>query len=252
MTETASNGVSYEFYDQTGKWIPEPNVQELSDDVKRLYCVAIVKGFTDDLVKYGYCHADEDDTSNSDIVLEDPVNSEDVEFMKNVALGRLVRRPTTTSVFDPSNLVLGPRIPKPPKAPKPNKMRERFSATIAQTLLQELTMFQRTFIQRRLDGSIRRIICMKFAVHFCVHGATLRYGASINHADYGSKIMESEIESEVVKLMETARVRYEKFPKVVQVPKFSKLKMDDFLINTVRKFGCFQKPTKPGYAVWNK
>jgi hypothetical protein len=93
---------------------------------------------------------------------------------------------------------------------------------------------------------------VKFSVFFCAHGETLRFGASINHAEYGKRILESEIESEVVKLMETARVRYEQFPKVVQVPKFSKLKMDNFLINTVRKFGCFQKPTKPGYAVWNK
>jgi hypothetical protein len=241
MTEPASD-VSFEFYNQTGKFLDLPITAEKLSDTKQFYCVAILKD-----EQYGYSGADyreEDDTSNTDIVLEDPLDESDFELMKNIALGRLQRRPTSAENFDPTHLVMGPRTKKIASEPEP------FSVTIAQTLLQE--SFQRIFIQRSENGDVKRIICVVFTVRFCAHGATLGYGASINHADSGTKILESEIDAEVVKLMATARVRYEKFRKIVTVPKFCKLEMDKYLLNTVRKLGCFQKPAKSEYVVWNK
>jgi hypothetical protein len=264
VTEPVSD-VIYEFYNQTGKLVAIPITVENFYDTKKLYCVASIKDVTKEedgsipFVQYGYSRADyrnEDATSNTDIILEDPIDESDIEFMKEIALGRLQRRPTTVDTLDPTRLVLGTRLRKTPKPKKTPKWQPKpFSVTIVHTLLQE--SFQRTIIQRSRNGDVKRIICVVFDVCFCGHSESLRYGASINHADYGNKIPETEIDAEVVKLMATARVRYEKFPKIVVVPKFCKLDMDKYLGNTVRKLGCFQKPKiqKPAcseYVVWNK
>ncbi len=184
-----------------------------------------------------------------------PNNSgEDEQFLKKIALGRLITRPKTVlaSAFDPTKLEMGCRI-KPLK--HPNVISKRpivvsFATQIAQELLRVET-FRRTFLQRSEHGGVKRVVCVKFRVE----QNCLYYGAGTwnNAEEYmnGEKYMvESKVKETQVKLMETATCRYARFPVQVRIPYQSKLTFDRWLFKAIRKNGTCAKIVGPNMLVW--